>query len=195
MCGGTKILDVNTASRKGLSPRVRGNHTRARRSNNTQGSIPACAGEPCTHTGADIRGTVYPRVCGGTVLRGHPVTRLQGLSPRVRGNLKRDLNLRITVGSIPACAGEPQRHCADCGLDMVYPRVCGGTANGATPAATRRGLSPRVRGNRPARHRPDTAGGSIPACAGEPSKVTSSAPSPKVYPRVCGGTASARARR
>ena len=51
----------------------------------------------------------------------------------------------------------------------VYPRVCGGTTMDADPSAWTIGLSPRVRGNLllPVhRHR---AGGSIPACAGEPA--------------------------
>ena len=47
---------------------------------------------------------------------------------------------------------------------------------------------PRVRGNRspqPAR-RPDE--GTIPACAGEPSRRRQTGPAPPDYPRVCGGT-------
>ena len=50
------------------------------------------------------------------------------------------------------------------------------------------GLSPRVRGNhnrRPARH---AIVRSIPACAGEPGRTALRIQSPRVYPRVCGGT-------
>ena len=50
----------------------------------------------------------------------------------------------------------------------VYPRVCGGTGTvhpGVVPESTR----------------------SIPACAGEPYRVSASEPR-TVYPRVCGGT-------
>ena len=70
--------------------------------------------------------------------------------------------------SIPACAGEPFCLLILMMLTRVYPRVCGGT--GATTSASRpkRGLSPRVRGNRDGvrvgQHDPR----SIPACAGEP---------------------------
>ena len=53
-----------------------------------------------------------------------------------------------------------------------------------------KGLSPRVRGNL----RPSTSEGenkrSIPACAGEPPWSGAAQPWAKVYPRVCGGTAS-----
>ena len=54
------------------------------------------------------------------------------------------------------------------------------------------GLSPRVRGNhRPAGHHP-SAGGSIPACAGEPPGISESYNPGRVYPRVCGGTVGSR---
>ena len=93
-----------------------------------------------------------------------------------------------TLGSIPACAGEPGAECPTAFLRTVYPRVCGGTAirRPGVPAAG--GLSPRVRGNRVCR-RPDCGGlGSIPACAGEPPGIRPGVRRPEVYPRVCGGT-------
>ena len=52
---------------------------------------------------------VYPRVCGGTDGLERVCQGGQGLSPRVRGNLVwRDVDIE-TIGSIPACAGEPVR--------------------------------------------------------------------------------------
>ena len=51
-----------------------------------------------------------------------------------------------------------------------------------------RGLSPRVRGNRRAEPYGHNIVRSIPACAGEPTGVTSSSTMASVYPRVCGGT-------
>ena len=75
-------------------------------------------------------------------------------------------------------------------LHQVYPRVCGGTARCPTLMSVWMGLSPRVRGNL-------TASGlhlfevrSIPACAGEPDARAATWQSPRVYPRVCGGTRS-----
>ena len=50
------------------------------------------------------------------------------------------------------------------------------------------GLSPRVRGNQFIDRCEEINGGSIPACAGEPSSRPQSAGLPRVYPRVCGGT-------
>ena len=73
---------------------------------------------------------------------------VQGLSPRVRGNLIWLASCRIIRGSIPACAGKPTA----CGPNRtgcrVYPRVCGETMDGATDEIKDPGLSPRVRGNR-----------------------------------------------
>ena len=90
---------------------------------------------------------VYPRVCGGT----------QAQVVYLVCTLK-------TMGSIPACAGEPRPSISQ----IIGPH----------------GLSPRVRGN-PIRT-VFRVSGSIPACAGEPHDVHGSADA--VYPRVCGGT-------
>ena len=66
--------------------------------------------------------------------------------------------------------------------------MCGGTCARRSNSPPPRGLSPRVRGNRPLDRLGGIGTGSIPACAGEPgSSVTSPAPA-RVYPRVCGGT-------
>ena len=56
------------------------------------------------------------------------------------------------------------------------------------------GLSPRVRGNPKDKGFPIYCGRSIPACAGEPEPQHSEREPIRVYPRVCGGTASASAR-
>ena len=75
----------------------------------------------------------------------------------------------IGLGSIPACAGEPDAQQVVHGDRTVYPRVCGGTQGLQRTNRDGNGLSPRVRGN------PARAGavfallGSIPACAGEPA--------------------------
>ena len=86
-------------------------------------------------------------------------------------------------GSIPACAGEPLRGHRDCPGQRVYPRVCGGTSEFRLRSGYRRGLSPRVRGNREVCQTGCLLVGSIPACAGEPAVGLWA-----VYPRVCGGT-------
>ena len=71
-----------------------------------------------------------------------------GLSPRMRGNLIKPPGVKARGRSIPAYAGEPPSRYAKRYAAKVYPRVCGGTASGDAGPAPRRGLSPRMRGNR-----------------------------------------------
>ena len=189
MCGGTFRAPTAAARLKGLSPRVRGNHCVKHNSIGNCGSIPACAGEPRLPCLLAIAITVYPRVCGGTSASLLPATQPRGLSPRVRGNRPWPGSMFSTKRSIPACAGEPASLSAHRGRDMVYPRVCGGTALLAGGARSTVGLSPRVRGNPEDGNQLFHRSRSIPACAGEPHGRLPARYASTVYPRVCGGTA------
>ena len=122
-----------------------------------------------------------------------------GLSPRLRGNhdqgLSRDCGGTMTRVYRRACWGTMTR---------VYPRACGGTVtlhadvsqgDGLSPRLLGnhdQGLSPRLRGNphTPCRCKPRSR--SIPAPAGEPSRMVANTWSVRVYPRACGGTENAR---
>ena len=110
-------------------------------------SIPACAGEPGDAGAAMQSAQVYPRVCGGTFRPDSGPLVGNGLSPRVRGNLIREVGVNIRCRSIPACAGEPVSDRPDRVTLKVYPRVCGGTRYLAIARFYVQGLSPRVRGN------------------------------------------------
>ena len=131
---------------------------------------------------------VYPRVCGGTSSTDRRTVIAWGLSPRVRGNPIRRTVQRRERRSIPACAGEPQGKPEMDARQRVYPRVCGGTHRPESRGPRNCGLSPRVRGNPPARKPRPPKLRSIPACAGEPPRCRGSPWSMWVYPRVCGGT-------
>ena len=67
--------------------------------------------------------------------------------------------------------------------------MCGGTARRLNRARASIGLSPRVRGNRNGKASLARRSGSIPACAGEPTRPPPAHTFTPVYPRVCGGTA------
>ena len=188
MCGGTNDPVTDTDKVRGLSPRVRGNRKESLSLSLSDGSIPACAGEPLYRQFPRRRRWVYPRVCGGTLVSRLKSAGPWGLSPRVRGNPAASTNRSSIEGSIPACAGEPCYFCHFSALLRVYPRVCGGTHPRWSPILTKQGLSPRVRGNRFTACNGHQCSGSIPACAGEPSVVRSLIAWSKVYPRVCGGT-------
>ena len=188
VCGGTPRRIHAGRDFHGLSPRVRGNpgggHCRVGQS----GSIPACAGEPFRITPPYCPVPVYPRVCGGTVWSLRHYFAGEGLSPRVRGNHGDGGDDGGVVGSIPACAGEPQRARREIAWYKVYPRVCGGTLAPLPDFLIFHGLSPRVRGNQAQVGDAGDSSGSIPACAGEPISAGSSVKPARVYPRVCGGT-------
>ena len=116
------------------------------------------------------------------------VSAYDGLSPRVRGNPSAVCDGAVFVGSIPASAGEPAASATPSLPRTVYPRECGGTAEGALDDALDMGLSPRVRGNLAFWRDKPTPTGSIPASAGEPHHHWQQSNGNAVYPRECGGT-------
>ena len=70
----------------------------------------------------------------------------------------------------------------------VHPRVCGETRCPLKLPGLTRGPSPRVRGN-PSRWRGRCGKrGSIPACAGKPTRLRQPDSGDRVHPRVCGET-------
>ena len=194
VCGGTSEPENPAELDWGLSPRVRGNREKVHSAPHVSGSIPACAGEPMKWLPRLCGSSVYPRVCGGTGGGGGSGCAWPGLSPRVRGNPAGARKGKYSPGSIPACAGEPSLADPDIDYLEVYPRVCGGTKYRCQPLRPPNGLSPRVRGNLHQFGRIAGAGGSIPACAGEPSRAPQAASRVRVYPRVCGGTQPSRPR-
>ena len=187
-CGGTTLPTCEQHGVEGLSPRVRGNRPHFPPQIGRKGSIPARAGEPRLEAQPRDRQGVYPRACGGTASNYNSPKYGEGLSPRVRGNPSWSGSWVITVGSIPARAGEPALHRR---LDWplrVYPRACGGTGPCARPCTSAPGLSPRVRGNRPGGADTQRRTRSIPARAGEPTIPYAPFQPLRVYPRACGGT-------
>ena len=157
--GGTTDYCCWHDSTSGLSPRVRGNLVVNLGAPSGQGSIPACTGEPHDSPGESLHALVQrsipactgepaqpelrtpssvnglsPRVRGNLIARG--ILQLGeirlGLSPRVRGNQRARSNFRsgAVTGSIPACTGEPVCRAPSLrlSLDKVYPRVYGGTS-------------------------------------------------------------------
>ena len=92
----------------GLSPPARGNLAEVDILVFCVGSIPACAGEPAGICFCSISLRVYPRLRGGTQQSLQLLGGSVGLSPPARGNPTALANSRCLVGSIPACAGEPQ---------------------------------------------------------------------------------------
>ncbi len=147
VCGGANYPAGKQPQSGGLSPRVRGSPPQTPVDELGQGSIPACAGEPCHSYPMLTVTTVYPRVCGGATIERAIEPSSAGLSPRVRGSRSHDPADCNGRGSIPACAGEPIV-LAGVQFDVgVYPRVCGGAGLLVAGHLLYQGLSPRVRGS------------------------------------------------
>ncbi len=126
-CGGTRTAAPEGTRARGLSPRVRGNPASFGRGEVLARSIPVGAGEPEQQHQKVLELGVYPRGCGGTqrpsdgakcwlgLPRGCGGTwasmsasaAITGLSPWVRGNLRRRRDADQVRRSIPAGAGEP----------------------------------------------------------------------------------------
>ncbi len=190
MRGGTINGKCDYYIRMGLSPRARGNLALLGAGCISQGTIPACAGEPSAGAGAGWRPGDYPRVRGGTKILTFKMLTYEGLSPRARGNQIRAAMQERFRGTIPACAGEPDgRICVGRQL-RDYPRVRGGTTHGWLTLHHHRGLSPRARGNQCPLGAAFCPHGTIPACAGEPCSRSPCRTCPGDYPRVRGGTKS-----
>ncbi len=130
---------------------------------------------------------VDPRARGGASPRRTAWPPWTGRSPRTRGSLRLAVRRRMTQGSIPAHAGEPQsmpRQAVPLGVD---PRARGGARPPAPRAWPAEGRSPRTRGSRHARGAGGLRAGSIPAHAGEPICHIASRGMPRVDPRARGG--------
>ncbi len=69
----------------------------------------------------------HPRVGGGTKAGDFEMIHLQGPSPRGRGNQRLSKFEAISLGTIPAWAGEPIRGLRRGGEVRDHPRVGGGT--------------------------------------------------------------------
>ena len=170
----------------GPSPRVRGILERDVGWRFQRGSIPACAGNPRRIWRRRWVMRVHPRVCGESRSEAGGVLNRAGPSPRVRGIPTVAWGGAVATGSIPACAGNPERAPPRCFRSRVHPRVCGESGTSVPSLMMSTGPSPRVRGIRRLDLEADLIGGSIPACAGNPRGRSGATASRGVHPRVCG---------
>ncbi len=153
------------------------------------GSIPACAGEARFQPCAFAVRAVHPRVRGGSVKCVRCVKCGRGPSPRARGKHRKTFVGQEDDGSIPACAGEAPTLDSTHFRDRVHPRVRGGSAGAIFSCRDDAGPSPRARGKLRSVLCSTPARRSIPACAGEAFATDDYQASPRVHPRVRGGSA------
>ena len=207
-CGATAALPQAKHAATGLSPRMRGNRGEEKQLAAVRGSIPAHAGQPVVLVPARDVVRVYPRACGATSAIPLCTSLPIGLSPRMRGNLRRTRTAAAHFRSIPAHAGQPPESVRARAAQTVYPRAMRGNhpdvrnsptnfrsipAHAGQPyaASSKRcayEVYPRrMRGNPCRTSLVDAVNGSIPAHAGQPLGLLVRLPA-AVYPRACGAT-------
>ena len=125
-------------------------------------------------------------MCGEHYKHRGSITPNPGSSPRVRGTLELDVELRRVCGIIPACAGNTSMPFAQPPRPRDHPRVCGEHKRLPIAEATVGGSSPRVRGTPEPVSLPVLSTGIIPACAGNTSPHSWTIRPSGDHPRVCG---------
>ncbi len=134
----------------------------------TLGRSPRMRGSPTPKLLASRIRRVDPRACGAA-LRQMEVSRWRsGRSPRMRGSRSRTSRSSLSIGSIPAHAGQPSPPVRCACVTRVDPRACGAAGRGLRLQRGGGGRSPRMRGSLRLRTRSAQPRGSIPAHAGQP---------------------------
>ncbi len=116
-----------------------------------------------------------------------PLTSTSGLSPHARGKRLVLISSMVSLGPIPACAGETPGSTSTLSAPRAYPRMRGGNFRKIHAAWSRSGLSPHARGKHSASRWNKHHAGPIPACAGETDDFVKRHDFPWAYPRMRGG--------
>ena len=165
--GGISICPSPMARALGASPRARGNRHAAQVDRRVAGCIPASAGESTPRCRRCSQLGVHPRERGGISHTRSALRTSAGASPRARGNREARRAVLLSLGCIPASAGE-SGHRESCVLrGGVHPRERGGITSAPIAVGTWQGASPRARGNPDTRDDLRLHCGCIPASAGE----------------------------
>ena len=150
------------------------------------GIIPACAGNTACGSSCTPAPGDHPRACGEHGGKAANHADVQGSSPRVRGTHEDAVLDVISLGIIPACAGNTIGPSAGSCGGRNHPRVCGEHPMSTPMSAPAAGSSPCVRGTHFNRAREGRVFGIIPACAGNTLRSKRQTCRMRDHPRVCG---------
>ncbi len=125
VCGEHLELLVKIGYQLGSSPRMRGTHANRLERCRILGIIPAYAGNTVAIQVQPVVVGDHPRVCGEHVSSSPQRRTPPGSSPRMRGTRGGTQCARISIGIIPAYAGNTLWQCWRCGWSGDHPRVCG----------------------------------------------------------------------
>ena len=191
----------------GPSPHARGTRSSVQDAAWGWRSIPACAGNTATGPGRSCPGAVHPRMRGEHERPGRLFQHEGGPSPHARGTPHPRTGRHPQRRSIPACAGNTLPAGSARRRSSVHPRMRGEHARLCPQPDQRSGPSPHARGTHwmakegsrkfggPSPHARGTLAGqradlaahrSIPACAGNTLRWSSSRSPLPVHPRMRG---------
>ncbi len=150
----------------GSSPHARGTHHLIFPDVRNVRFIPACAGNaPSKHPLTYLQ-TVHPRMRGERQKTPQCCRPKTGSSPHARGTLTGERPVRRKSRFIPACAGNAARCCGRRCCTAVHPRMRGERHGAPTARVEAGGSSPHARGTRALGGRAFLNQRFIPACAG-----------------------------
>ena len=124
-CGEHELLYENYDVTLGSSPRLRGTLTPILFNLGVVGIIPALAGNTMSNNVTIERRWDHPRACGEHIRLDDPREHIEGSSPRLRGTLIAVYCSGLTVGIIPALAGNTVSHLWSPPFRWDHPRACG----------------------------------------------------------------------
>ena len=149
VCGEHILHHLSVSHAQGSSPRMRGTPVHCTFPLLVEGIIPAYAGNTGIQNVGQFAVWDHPRVCGE-----HWACRLfsgvlPGSSPRMRGTPDSLHMSDLSIGIIPAYAGNTTLSMASMSAFSDHPRVCGEHARFNAFGTLSAGSSPRMRGTRP----------------------------------------------
>ncbi len=156
----------------GPSPLSRGSPASATWTASRAGSIPALAGQPPPASSRPRPAWVHPRSRGAAGISSRIALARQGPSPLSRGSQPMAPTWLDSTGSIPALAGQPPSAPCRGWMPTVHPRSRGAARPRSALIGRAMGPSPLSRGSPQAVTRTGRCVGSIPALAGQPSRLT-----------------------
>ena len=170
----------------GSSPRMRGTPEKKERLLESEGIIPAYAGNTSGNGITTNFLRDHPRVCGEHATVDVTPTDNTGSSPRMRGTPSSSLSSTMSGGIIPAYAGNTLGDGVGDSLGGDHPRVCGEHSAFIGTGTPPSGSSPRMRGTRRWSPKWMVLHGIIPAYAGNTAGMAITSRLRWDHPRVCG---------
>ena len=186
VCGEHPQDGGNPIALQGSSPRMRGTHRLETPCVQSDGIIPAYAGNTnlCPSMASMLRD--HPRVCGEHGMADIGDAFNSGSSPRMRGTPYSPYPTARCTGIIPAYAGNTTSPVRVTSSLRDHPRVCGEHSYAVEAMRSGQGSSPRMRGTQSSLQWDAVEAGIIPAYAGNTESWNYAPPSPRDHPRVCG---------